>query len=233
MTLTLRPADQRGHANHGWLDSFHSFSFADYFDAAHMGFRSLRVINDDVIQGGGGFDTHGHRDMEIVTYVVDGAVAHQDTTGGKGIIPRGQVQYMSAGTGLRHSEFNASDREPLRLLQIWIVPPRPGLPPSYAQGIFSDADKHNQLRLIAGAQPEGNALAMHQDVGIYACLMDAGASLRHGIKPGRGVWIQVVDGDLTVNGTRLKRGDGLAVEDESELRIIAGTNSEFLLFDLA
>lgn len=233
MNAILRPAEARGHADHGWLDSHHTFSFAHYFDPRHMGFRSLRVINDDVVRPGAGFPTHGHRDMEIVTYVVSGALAHRDSTGGEGVIRRGEVQAMSAGTGIRHSEFNASQDEDVRLLQIWILPPRDGLPPSYAQTAVSEADKRNRLALLAGPEGSGAALPLHQDVRVHAALLDAGDEVGYPLRPGRGAWVQVVDGDISVNGVAMKRGDGLAVEDAERIDVRAVSDAEFLLFDLA
>jgi redox-sensitive bicupin YhaK (pirin superfamily) len=200
MTLALRPAAERGHANFGWLDSHHSFSFANYYDPRHMGFRDLRVINDDTVSPDGGFDTHGHRDMEIISYVVRGALAHRDTTGADGVLKRGDVQAMSAGTGVRHSEFNGSGKEDVRFLQIWVLPERDGLKPAYRQAHFSDEAKRNRLRLIvAPGGPEGS-LHINQDVRVYASLLDAGASVSHKLAAGRGTWIQVVEGELAVNG---------------------------------
>jgi redox-sensitive bicupin YhaK (pirin superfamily) len=233
MNASLRPSAERGHAEHGWLDSRHTFSFAHYFDPRHMGFRSLRVINDDVVKPGAGFPTHGHRDMEIVTYVVSGALSHRDSTGGQGVIRRGEVQAMSAGTGIRHSEFNASHEEDVRLLQIWILPPRDGLPPAYEQKAIPDADKHNRLARVAGPEGSGAALPLHQDAFVYASLLDAGRSVGHPLRSGRGVWVQVVDGEIAVDGVAMKRGDGLAVEDTERIDIRAATDAEFLLFDLA
>lgn len=232
MSLVLRPADARGHANHGWLDSYHTFSFADYFDPAQMGFRALRVINDDVVRPGTGFGMHGHRDMEIVSYVVAGALTHEDTIGSKGVLRRGDVQYMNAGSGIRHSEVNASTDEDVRLLQVWIEPPRPGLPPSYRQETVPDSAKRNNLRLIAGPEGSGAVLTAYRDVRVYAALLESGLALFHPLLPGRGVWIQVVDGTLEVNGVALGHGDGAAIEDEETIRITATGLAEFLLFDL-
>ncbi|HVR68756.1 MAG TPA: pirin family protein [Verrucomicrobiae bacterium] len=232
MTLALRPAAARGHANFGWLDSHHTFSFANYHDPRHMGFRQLRVINDDTVSPDGGFDTHGHRDMEIISYVVRGALAHRDTTGGDGVLQRGDVQAMSAGTGVRHSEFNGSGEEDVRFLQIWVLPERDGLKPAYRQAQFSDEAKRNQLRLIvAPGGPEGS-LHINQDVRVYASLLDGGASVSHQLAAGRGAWVQVVDGDIEVNGKTLTSGDGLAIEDVERLDIAARGKAEFLLFDL-
>ncbi len=233
MNAILRPAEERGHANHGWLDTHHSFSFAHYFDASHMGFRSLRVINDDVVKPGTGFATHGHRDMEIISYVVSGVLAHEDSTGGKGVIRRGDIQVMSAGTGIRHSEYNASRQDNVRFLQIWILPPREGLPPSYNQRTISEANKRNRLALLAGPESSGAALPIHQDARTYASLLEAGRVVSHPLQPGRGAWVQVVDGAITVNGVVMHAGDGLAIEDAAVVEIQAVSDAEFLLFDLA
>lgn len=233
MSLRLRPAAQRGHADHGWLDTRHSFSFADYFDPAQMGFRALRVINDDTIAPGGGFDTHGHRDMEILTYVTRGALAHRDSTGGQAVIRRGEIQRMSAGTGIRHSEFNASDAEDVHLLQIWILPAAQGLPPGYEQTLFDDEAKRDRLRLIASRDGREGSVILHQDVSVYASVSGPDAALRHPLADGRGAWVQVVAGSVTVNGVPLSTGDGAAIEDEAAIAFVAGTEgAEFLLFDL-
>jgi hypothetical protein len=232
MTLALRPAAERGHANFGWLDSHHSFSFANYYDPRHMGFRDLRVINDDTVSADGGFDTHGHRDMEIISYVVRGALAHRDTTGGDGVLKRGDVQAMSAGTGVRHSEFNGSGEEDVRFLQIWVLPERDGLAPAYRQAHFADAAKRDVLRLIVAPGGPDGALHINQDVRVYASLLSPGASVSHELAPGRGAWVQVVSGDILVNGKALTSGDGLAVEDVAKLDIAARAETEFLLFDL-
>jgi redox-sensitive bicupin YhaK (pirin superfamily) len=233
MSINLRPAESRGHADHGWLDSHHSFSFADYYDPRHMGYRSLRVINDDLIHGGGGFPTHGHRDMEIITYVVEGAVSHRDTTGGSGTVARGDIQVMSAGSGVRHSEFNESASRDLRVLQIWILPEAQGLRPSYAQARFDDETKRNVLRLVVSPDGEAGSLPIHQDARLYASLLSEGASLDHRLAPGRGAWIQMVSGAIDVNGTQLAAGDGAAIEQVDRLTFKALSESEFLLFDLA
>jgi hypothetical protein len=233
MPVTIRPADARGHANHGWLDTFHTFSFADYHDPAHMGFRTLRVINDDVVEPSAGFGTHGHRDMEIVTYLVRGALAHEDSTGAKGVLRRGDVQAMSAGTGVRHSEFNASHEEEVRLLQIWVLPERRGLPAAYAQHNFPDEAKRNTLKLVAGAAGRDGTLVIHQDARIYASLLDEGRSVSHSLAPGRAAWLQMVDGSVELNGARMGRGDGAAIEELEGLDIVGRSKAEFLLFDLA
>lgn len=233
MTLRLRPAAERGHADHGWLDSWHSFSFADYFDPTQMGFRALRVINDDLIAPGGGFDTHGHRDMEILTYVTRGGLAHRDSTGGQATISRGEIQRMTAGTGIRHSEFNASASEEVHLLQIWILPETKGLIPGYEQTLFDDEAKRDRLRLIASRSGREGSVTLHQDVSVYASVSTAGTTLAHSLNVGRGAWVQVAAGGVTVNGVFLGAGAGAAVEDETEITFIAGPGgAEFLLFDL-
>ena len=232
MSISLRSAEARGHPQHGWLDSRHSFSFADYYDPAHMGFRALRVINEDTIEGGSGFPTHPHRDMEIVSYVVSGALAHRDTTGGGGTLRRGDIQIMSAGSGVRHSEFNALPDRKTRFLQIWILPHAPGLVPAYRQAHISDAEKKNTLRLLVGSDDHHAGLGINQDARLYAALIEPGKSLRHTLSPGRGAWLQLVDGAITVNGVAMKAGDGARIEDVPELAIEATTDSELLLFDL-
>ncbi len=233
MSIMHRPSEARGRETLDWLDSRHSFSFAHYYDPAHMGFRSLRVINDDTVAPGAGFPTHGHRDMEIISYVVQGALAHRDTTGGEGVVKRGDVQAMSAGTGVRHSEFNDSDRAPVRFLQIWILPTEQGLPAAYRQAKFDDAQKRNQLRLIVAPGGRDGALGINQDAAIYASLLDAGATVVHALEPCRGAWVQVVGGRIDVNGTELKSGDGLKLEDTDRVTVAGLEPSEFLLFDLA
>jgi redox-sensitive bicupin YhaK (pirin superfamily) len=233
MSIALRPAEARGHANHGWLDTHHTFSFAHYYDPAHMGYRSLRVINDDVLQPASGFPMHGHRDMEIVTYLVRGALAHRDTTGGEGILKRGDVQSMTAGSGVRHSEFNDSRSDDLRLLQIWIMPDQDGLPPTYRQASVPDTAKHNTLRLVVAPGGGDGVLDIHQDVRLYASLLDRGASVTHTLGRGRGAWIQVVDGAIEANGQALKAGDGATIEGVDRIDIRATQDAEFLLFDLA
>lgn len=233
MTISIRPASERGHADHGWLDSHHTFSFAHYYDAQHMGFRALRVINDDVVAPAAGFATHGHRDMEIVTYVLNGAVSHRDTTGGSGVLARGDVQAMTAGSGIRHSEFNASAAEKLRLLQIWLLPEREGIAPAYAQTQFSDQTKHNQLRLIASGTGEDGSLTIHQDAKVYASLLDQGQSVSLKLGAGRGAWIQMAQGSIEVMGKTMTDGDGAAIEDAESITITATDTAEFLVFDLA
>ncbi|HEY6012636.1 MAG TPA: pirin family protein, partial [Candidatus Limnocylindrales bacterium] len=217
-----------------WLDTRHTFSFADYHDEEHMGFRSLRVVNEDRVQPGEGFPTHGHRDMEILSYVLSGALAHRDSTGGSGVLRPGEVQRMSAGTGVRHSEFNGSRSEPVHFLQIWILPDRAGHAPSYEQRPFPDAERRNRLRLVASPGGEDGSLRIHADARVYASVL-AGESVRHALAPGRHAWVQVARGELTVNGRLLRAGDGAAVSDEPEL-VLAGrgpADAEALLFDLS
>jgi quercetin 2,3-dioxygenase len=227
-----RKASERGHADFGWLDSHHSFSFGQYYDPSHMGFGALRVINDDRVAGGGGFDTHGHKDMEILSYVLEGGLAHRDSLGSGSVIRPGDVQLMSAGTGVRHSEFNASQHDPVHFLQIWIIPEKQGLEPSYAEQHFPEAQRRNRLRLIASADGRDGSLKIRQDAAIHASVLEAGASLSHSLKPGRRYWLQVAAGALAVNGHALVEGDGLALVKEDHLAIAARTQSEFLLFDL-
>jgi quercetin 2,3-dioxygenase len=231
--ITLRPARERGHADHGWLDSHHTFSFADYYDPAQMGFRSLRVINEDRVEPGRGFGTHPHRDMEIVSYVLDGALEHKDSMGTGSIIRPGDVQRMTAGTGVLHSEFNHSKSEAVHFLQIWIVPERRGIQPGYEQRSFPEGERKNQLRLVASRDGKDGALTVHQDMALYAGLLDAGATVAHAIAPGRHAWVQVARGEVTLNGERLAAGDGAAVTGEERLAIEALAPSEILVFDLA
>jgi quercetin 2,3-dioxygenase len=232
--ITLRPAEERGHANYGWLDTHHTFSFNTYFDPRHMGFRALRVINDDTIQPDSGFGKHPHKDLEIVTYVLNGALTHQDSTGGGGVLRRGDVQHMSAGTGVRHSEFNASKSDAVRLLQIWLLPKRDGLPPRYEQKTFDDGEKLNRLRILASPDGQEGSLIIGQDAKVYASLLDAGRSLEYLPSPGRNAWVQVAEGEIEVNGVTLKSGDGAAISGESNLKVQGRQGrSEFLLFDLA
>ncbi len=237
MTIMHRPAEARGHENLDWLDSRHSFSFGHYYDPKHMGFRSLRVINDDTVAPGGGFPTHGHRDMEIISYVIEGGLAHRDSTGGDGVVRRGDVQAMSAGTGVRHSEFNDSSEAPVHFLQIWIIPEKQSLPAAYRQTHVSDDEKRNKLRLIVAPDDletgtKDGALGINQDARIYASLLEAGKTVVHPLASGRGAWVQVVDGVVDVNGTALNPGDGIALEGVERVAIVGLKDSEFLLFDL-
>ena len=233
MTLTLRKADDRGHADFGWLDSRHTFSFGEYYDARHMGFGPLRVINDDRVAGGGGFPTHPHANMEILTYVLDGALEHKDSLGTGSVIRPGDVQRMSAGTGIRHSEYNASKAEPVHLLQVWIMPSEKGIAPGYEQKAFGEAEKRGQLRLVASRDGRDGSVTIHQDADIYATLLDAGEKAELEVRPGRGVWVQVARGSLKVNGEVLEAGDGVSVEHAGTLVIEGVRDSEALVFDMA
>lgn len=231
--IKIRKAEERGHFDFGWLNTYHTFSFGDYYDPSHMAFRSLRVINEDMVAPGRGFPTHGHRDMEIVTYIISGALEHRDSMGSGSIIRRGDAQRMSAGTGVRHSEANPSRDEPVHLLQIWIRPEREGLSPEYEEKKFADEEKQNSLRLIVSPDGAAGAVRIHQDARIYASVLDEGKSVTHQIPTDRHAWLQVAGGVVEVNGTKLKHGDGAAVSQESQLTIVAGEPSEVLLFDLA
>ncbi len=231
--ITLRRAAERGHANHGWLDSHHTFSFADYHDPSQMGFRALRVINDDRIAGGGAFGTHPHRDMEILTYVLDGALVHKDSMGNTGLIKPGEVQRMTAGTGVRHSEANASGDEQLRLLQIWIMPEKDNLTPGYEQKLFPAAEKQGKLRLVASADAREGSVTLHQDVSLYAGLFARGEKAELAIAPERHAWIHVARGSVKVNGNVLVDGDAVAISREPKVEIEGVENGEVLVFDLA
>jgi redox-sensitive bicupin YhaK (pirin superfamily) len=230
--LTIRKAADRGHADHGWLDSHHTFSFADYHDPRFMGFGPLRVINDDTVAGGGGFPPHGHRDMEIISYVIEGALSHQDNIGNGSVIKPGDVQRMSAGPGVTHAEYNASKTEPVHFLQIWIVPQKSGLPSGYEQKFFSDDDKRGQLRLVASPDGAEGSVRIQQDARLYATILGDGASVSHRFAAGRKGWLHVVKGAATVNGQRVQTGDGVAIEKEAELVLTSQEGGELLLFDL-
>jgi len=229
--ISIRRAADRGHFDHGWLSTYHTFSFADYHDSAHMGFRSLRVVNDDRVAPGQGFGEHRHRDMEIVSYVLEGALAHRDSMGNSGVIRPGDVQRMSAGTGVQHAEFNDSETEPVHFLQIWILPEAPGTPPGYEQKTFPLETRRGKLRLVGSRDGREGSLTVRQDVSIYASVLERGEEVRHRLAPDRHAWLQVARGALAVNGERLEEGDGAAVRGEEEL-VIAGSGSEFMLFDL-
>jgi redox-sensitive bicupin YhaK (pirin superfamily) len=231
--ITIRKSEERGHANHGWLDSHHTFSFADYHDPQHIHFRSLRVINEDHVAAGAGFPIHPHRDMEIVTYVVSGAVAHRDSTGGQGVIKPGQLQHMSAGTGVQHSEFNASKTEPLHLLQIWILPEKNGLTPSYSETALNGAPQSEPLRLVGSREGGDGALKIKQDVRLFVGKMKADETVEYTLAPDRHAWVQLISGALRVNDRDLRSGDAAAVSGESLLKLSATEPSHFLLFDLA
>lgn len=230
--ITIRKAEERGHANHGWLNSYHTFSFANYYDPQNMGFRALRVINEDRVQQGRGFGAHPHRDMEIISYVLEGALEHQDSMGNSSIIRPGEVQIMSAGTGVTHSEYNHSKTDLVHLLQIWIVPDRKGLPPRYEQKMYSDEEKQGLLRLIASPSGRDGSVTIHQDVELYASLLNAGQGVDYQIKSNRHVWVQVVKGAIALNGVSLSAGDGAAIDNENKLVLEAKTGTEILLFDL-
>jgi len=233
MSITLRPAGERGHANHGWLDSHHTFSFADYRDPAHMGFGPLRVINEDRVAPGGGFAEHGHRDMEIVSWVLEGALEHRDSLGTGSIIRPGDAQAMSAGSGIRHSEYNHSKSAPVHFLQIWITPETPGLAPRYDQKHFDAASRSGGLRLIASNDAREGSILIHRDASIYASLLSAGQKAARGLAPGRRAWIQVASGAIEVDGMAAGAGDGLAIESQASIAIAATMDkTEFLLFDL-
>lgn len=232
--ITIRSSQARGSANFGWLDSRHTFSFGNYYDADHMGFASLRVINEDKVQPSRGFGTHGHRDMEIVSYVLDGALAHKDNIGNGSMIRPGDVQRMSAGTGILHSEFNASETNSVHFLQIWILPEQRNLQPSYEQKNFSVADKQGQLRLVGSRDGREGSVTIHQDVNLYAAVLTQGEEVSHTLNAGRSVWVQVARGAIQLNDRNLTAGDGAAVTQETAITL-KGTsdNAEILLFDLA
>jgi redox-sensitive bicupin YhaK (pirin superfamily) len=235
--ITLRKAGDRGHAEHGWLDSKHTFSFADYYDPAHMGFRALRVINEDRVQPGQGFGTHGHRDMEIISYVLEGELAHKDSMGTGSTLLPGFVQRMSAGTGVRHSEFNASAKNELHFLQIWLLPEKNGIEPGYEEKRFDEAERLNKLKLVASHEAREGSLRVHQDVDLYAGLIEPGKTISLDLRPGRHAWVQIARGEVSLNGKKLVAGDGAAVSDEKTLSLQAGNDSgnraEVLVFDLA
>ncbi|MBI2423449.1 MAG: pirin family protein [Candidatus Hydrogenedentes bacterium] len=231
--ITLRKSNERGGADHGWLKTRHTFSFSTYYDPAHMGFRALRVMNEDWVAPSQGFGKHPHDNMEILTYVLEGALKHQDSMGNGEVVHAGELQRMSAGTGIHHSEFNASQEDPVRLYQIWLLPGQRGLEPGYEQKAFSPEDKKGRLRLVASPAGEDGALTIHQDVRIYLAGLTAGESLAHTLQPGRHAWVQVISGAASVNGQALKAGDGAAISDETTLTLAGRTDAEIMLFDLA
>jgi redox-sensitive bicupin YhaK (pirin superfamily) len=230
--ITIRRAKERGHFNHGWLDTYHTFSFDQYHDPRFMGFRSLRVINEDTVHPGHGFPTHGHRDMEIITYILEGALKHQDSMGNGSIIRPGDVQRMTAGTGVRHSEQNSSETEPVHLLQIWILPNAQGLQPGYEQKAFSEDERRGTLRLIASGDGRDGSVALHQDASVFASILAPGQEVSHEIDANRHAWIQVARGSVTINGESLEQGDGAAITGETLVKLSAQKPSEVLLFDL-
>jgi quercetin 2,3-dioxygenase len=231
--IRVRKASKRGHFDHGWLDTYHTFSFSRYYDPQHMGFRALRVINEDRVQPGRGFGTHEHEDMEIVTYVLSGALAHKDSLGTGSAIRPGELQRMTAGTGISHSEFNPSQTEPVHLYQIWLLPEREGLEPSYEQRTFPEEERHNRLRLVASPDGGDGSLTIRQDARLYLATLDEGQEVWKDIPSGRYAWVQVLRGNVSLNGQAISGGDGAAVSDESALAIRAESPSEVLLFDLA
>jgi redox-sensitive bicupin YhaK (pirin superfamily) len=230
--ITVRSAEARGHANHGWLDTYHSFSFADYHDPNHMGFRSLRVINEDRVAPRSGFGMHPHRDMEIITYVLGGQVEHKDSMGTTSVIRAGEVQRMSAGTGVLHSEMNRFEQE-LHLLQIWILPERRGLQPSYEQKAFDPKERQGRFRVVASPDGREGSVTVHQDVTLHSTLLGQSEKAEYALKPGRHAWVQIARGAGTLNGVMLKAGDGAAVSNEGTLVLMASEPLEALLFDLA
>lgn len=232
--IVVRPSSERGHFDHGWLRTYHSFSFAEYQDPEHMGFRSLRVINEDTVKPGQGFPTHGHRDMEIITYILEGELEHKDSMGTGSVIKPGDIQRMSAGTGIRHSEFNHSKKDSVHLLQIWILPGKGGLAPSYEQKSYPPQSRVNRLFLAASGPRGGKGVVkIHQDAELFVSKLDAGVKIKHVLKKGRHAWIQVARGAVKIGGHFLRQGDGAAVSDESEISIETTDPSEILLFDLA
>jgi quercetin 2,3-dioxygenase len=231
--ITVRHAKERGTANFGWLDSRHTFSFGEYYDPAQMGFGPLRVINEDRVSPGQGFGTHGHKDMEIISYVLEGALEHKDSIGTGSVIRPGDVQVMSAGTGIRHSEFNHSKTEPVHFLQIWVVPDRQGIAPRYEQKTFPDTEKRGRLRLVGSSDGRDGSVVIHQDVELFAALLNAGEKVTHALAPGRKGWIQVIRGAVALDGHDLVAGDGAAVANEPVLPATAKVdNTEILVFDL-
>jgi redox-sensitive bicupin YhaK (pirin superfamily) len=231
--MKVRKSDERGTASFAWLRSRHTFSFGHYHDPRHMGFGALRVINEDRVEPGAGFETHGHRDMEIISYVLEGALEHTDSLGTGSVIRPGEVQRMSAGTGIRHSEFNHSKTEPVHFLQIWIVPNKTGLAPSYEQKAFPDADRRGRLRLVGSPDGRDGSVTIHRDVDLYAGLLDGTERMAFPLRPGRRAWVQVARGEVDVNGERLAAGDGAAIDAVEGIEIDGGRAAEVLLFDMA
>ncbi len=231
--ITIRPSNQRGHADHGWLNTYHTFSFGEYRDPAHMHFRSLRVINQDIVAPGQGFGMHPHRDMEILTWIVSGSLQHKDSMGNGEVIRPGDLQHMTAGSGVMHSEFNPSKTEPVHLLQIWIMPEQRGLAPHYSQRNFPAEGRTNQLRRLASHDGADGSIQINQDATLYTGILQDGHAIRHTIDTGRYAWLQVIDGSVMVNGIALQAGDGAAISDERVLELATQGGGEFLLFDLA
>jgi hypothetical protein len=231
--IQIRKSEERGHADHGWLNTRFSFSFADYFDPEHVEFRTLRVMNDDRVAGGGGFPTHPHKDMEIVTYVLEGALEHRDSMGNGSVIKPGDVQYMSAGTGVAHSEFNASKDKSVHLYQIWMYPDKKGYKPTYDQKHFSDDEKRGKLRLLASPDGREGSVKIRQNNELYATVLGPGEAVKHELEPDRHAYVQVTKGSVTLNGKTLETGDGAAISEEKRLELAGVNNAEVLLFDLA
>jgi hypothetical protein len=231
--VQLRRSAERGHLHHGWLDTYHTFSFGEYYDPQQMGFRSLRVMNEDRVSPGKGFGMHGHRDMEIVTYVLEGALEHKDSLGNGSVIRPGEVQRMTAGTGILHSEYNQSSTEPVHFLQIWILPESAGLAPGYEQKLFAEADRRDRLAVLASRDARDGSLTLHQDADLLGGLLSPGASVEHDLGEGRLAWLHVANGAATVNGEWLETGDGLAIEGEPRITIEAADETDILLFDMA
>lgn len=232
-SIEIRRTAERGRSQLGWLDSRHTFSFGRYYDGSQVGFGSLRVLNEDRVTGGGGFDTHGHRDIEILSYVIEGALEHKDSAGNEGIVRAGDVQRMSAGTGIEHSEINNSRRDPVHFLQIWIMPKIEGLPPSYEQRAFPDEVKRGKLCLIGSPDGRDGSVTIHQDITVYSSLMEAGDHLRHPMAAGRKAWVQIIRGESSINQTHMSTGDGAAIEGSEEISMRAVRPTELLLFDMA
>jgi redox-sensitive bicupin YhaK (pirin superfamily) len=228
-----RKSAERGHLNHGWLDTYHSFSFGSYYDPDHMGFRALRVINEDWVATAQGFGTHPHNDMEIITYMISGTLTHRDSMGNAQELRAGEVQAMTAGTGITHSEANQSSDEAVKLLQIWLMPRAEGLVPQYKQTEFTTVSKRDQLRLIVSSDARDGSLGIHQDTDLYATVLTAGTELQHNLANGRHAWVQVISGAVTVNGSVANAGDGIALSNESSVKLKATTDTELLLFDLS
>jgi quercetin 2,3-dioxygenase len=230
--ITIRRSKERGHFNHGWLNTYHTFSFDQYYDPRYMNFRTLRVINEDFVSPGRGFPTHGHRDMEIITYILEGALKHEDSMGNGSVIRPGDVQRMTAGTGVRHSEQNASSDESVHLLQIWILPDTVGLKPSYEQKAFSKDELRNRFQLIASSDGRDGSVTVHQDISLLASIVDQGERVAHSMSSTRYGWLQVARGSVELNGEKAEQGDGVVIVGESELSVVANQPSEILLFDL-
>lgn len=231
--ITIRKSQDRGHARHGWLDSRHTFSFGEYHDPRHTGFRALRVINEDRVLGGGGFPAHSHRDMEILTIVLEGALEHRDSLGNGSVVRPDDVQLMRAGTGVTHSEYNHSAEQVVHLLQIWILPDRDGLAPAYEQRGFPREQKHNKLKVVASSDGRDGSLRLHQDASVLIGVLDAGVTVAYELAAGRHAWVQMARGTASINATPLATGDGAAVSQETRLQVMAGTPAEIVLFDLA